>query len=126
MQIVKSWVENGKALERVYDIACADGTAPDPTSRRCALSVQPPDISNCTYDDTPGSGQLSAVWSDPDFEESQRAFYYVRVLQIPTCRWSTYDAIRLGVTPPAGAPAWLQERAVTSPIWFAPAVPGGS
>ena len=67
-----------------------------------------------------GAGQLCAVWRDPDFDAEQRAFYYVRVLQVPTCRWSTYDAEKLGIEIPAHLPRMLQERAITSPVWYAP------
>ena len=120
MQIVKSWIVDGVAKERVYDVACADGRAPDPASHRCDLKVEPPSLSDCSFDSASGRSSLSTAWTDPDFDPDQRAFFYARVLQIPTCRWSTWDAIRLGVDPPEGAPGWLQERAVTSPIWYAP------
>jgi len=65
--------------------------------------------------------ELSTVWTDPDFDPSQRAFYYVRVLEIPTPRWSTRDAVRLGIAVPKGLPVSIQERAWTSPIWYTPA-----
>ncbi len=120
IQIIKSWIQDGEARERVYDVACADGNSPDPRSHRCDLTVEPPDLSDCSYDASRGRAQLSAAWSDPDFDATQRGFYYARVLQIPTCRWSTFDAHRLNVAPPEGAPAWIQERAITSPIWYAP------
>jgi hypothetical protein len=120
LQIVKAWVHEGRARERVYDVACANGVAPDPASQRCALVSEPPDLSDCRYDPSRGRAELSAAWTDEDFEVDQRALYYARVLQIPTCRWSTYDANRLGVERPPGAAAWLQERAVTSPIWVTP------
>jgi hypothetical protein len=120
MQIVKSWIADGVAHERVYDVACADGRAPDPENHRCDLKVEPPSVSDCSFDGTSGRSSLSTAWADPDFDPNQRAFFYARVLQIPTCRWSTWDAIRLGVDPPEGAPGWIQERAVTSPIWYAP------
>ncbi|MBW1883921.1 MAG: DUF3604 domain-containing protein [Deltaproteobacteria bacterium] len=120
MQIVKAWIQDGKARERVYDVACADGRAPDAKSHRCGLEIETPDLSDCSYDASKGSPELSAAWSDPDFDVQQRAFYYARVIQIPTCRWSTFDALRLRVPRPPGAPAWLQERAVTSPIWYRP------
>ena len=73
-----------------------------------------------SYDEGDGSPQLAAAWTDPDFDASQRAFYYLRVLQIPTCRWSSWDAIRLGIPHPEDATPWLQERAITSPIWYRP------
>ena len=120
LQIIKSWVENGETQEKVYDIACADGSAPDPVSYRCALEVKAPVLEDCSYDATQGSPTLSTVWRDSEFNPEQHAFYYARVIQIPTCRWSTYDAHRLGVPLPKDQPAWIQERAITSPIWYSP------
>ena len=120
MQIVKAWIQDGIARERVYDVACGDGRAPDAETHRCGLEVETPNLSDCSYDASKGRSELSAAWSDPNFDAGQRAFYYARVIQIPTCRWSTFDALRLGVSPPPGAPAWLQERAVTSAIWYRP------
>jgi len=67
-----------------------------------------------------GSSELTAVWSDPDFDPKQKAFYYARVIEIPTPRWSTYDAFRYGIEIPEGAPTTTQERGYTSPIWYAP------
>jgi hypothetical protein len=124
LQIVKAWVgPDGRARERVYDAACADGAAPDPERHRCALASQPPDLATCAVDPSRGRAELEAAWTDPDWTPGARAFYYARVLQIPTCRWSSWDAIRLGVAPPPGAVAWLQERAVSSPIWVTPPTP---
>ena len=77
------------------------------------------DTDTCTPSG-PGADALCAVWEDPDFDPEQRAFYYVRVLEIPTPRWSTYDAFRFGVDIPEGAPVSTQERAYTSPIWYTP------
>jgi hypothetical protein len=119
LQIIKGWIEGGEAREAVFDIACADGLEPDPRSHRCALASALPNLQDCSIDPTDGRDQLSAFWRDPGYRPGQRAFYYVRVLQIPTCRWSTWDALRLGVPRPEGAPAAIQERAVTSPIWVA-------
>lgn len=120
LQIVKAWVEAGRAREQIFDIACGDGHAPEATRHRCELEVTPPNLDDCTIDSTRGRAELAAAWVDPNFDLAQRAFYYARVIQIPTCRWSTWDANRLGIEPPTGAPAWIQERAVTSPIWYAP------
>ena len=79
------------------------------------------DVKTATYSNDIGDSQLSAVWTDPDFDPKQPAAYYVRVLEIPTPRWSTYDAVQLGIDPLPEAPTSIQERAWTSPIWYEPA-----
>jgi hypothetical protein len=121
LQIVKGWLADGKSHEKVFDIACADGAKPDPKTWRCAAKADPPGEADCSVDADTGRDQLSAAWTDPEFDASRPGFYYARVLQVPTCRWSSYDARRLGVSPPEGIPRWIQERAVTSPTWYAPA-----
>ena len=78
------------------------------------------DVKNATYTNTIGAVELKTVWTDPEFDPSLHAFYYARVLQIPTPRWTTYDAAKQGVAPPGGVPATVQERAWTSPIWYTP------
>jgi len=114
LQIIKGWVVDGVAHERIIDVACADGDA----ANSC-VAAQPSD--DCAAPPK-GASQLQAHWQDPQFEPSQRAFYYARVLQVPTCRWSTYDAQTLGIPIPDHLPRTIQERAVSSPIWSKPAV----
>ncbi len=78
------------------------------------------DVANANWTNTIGASELGTVWTDPDFDPNQRAFYYAPVIEIPTPRWSTYDAFRFGIPIPAGAPTSTQERAYTSPIWYTP------
>jgi len=119
-QIIKGWLEEGTTHERVYDVACADGQAPDPPDARCPASEATVDLTDCKVSARHGDAELVTIWSDPDFDHAQKAFYYLRVLQVPTCRWSTYDALRLGREPPAEVSPVIHERAWSSPIWYRP------
>ncbi len=121
LQIIKGWTEGGETHEKVYDVACSNGGTPDPDTHRCPDNGATVDLDDCSISAEVGSDELRAAWTDPDFEASQRAFYYVRVLENPTCRWSTWDAIRAGVEPRPDLPKTLQERAWSSPIWYRPA-----
>ncbi len=120
IQIVKGWLDKkGKTHEKVYDVAWSGDRKPG------AKGKLPPvgntvDVKNANWTNTIGSSELGTVWTDPDFNPAQKAFYYARVLEIPTPRWSTYDAFRFGVDLPKGAPTSTQERAYTSPIWYTP------
>jgi hypothetical protein len=118
LQMVKGWLEDGQARERVVDIVCADGLAPDADSGRCPDNGADVDLTNCSISADRGAEMLHTVWRDPDFNAEQAAFYYVRVLQNPTCRWSTYDALRLGLPLTPHAPPTIRERAWSSPIWY--------
>jgi hypothetical protein len=121
IQIVKGWVdESGASFERVFDVACSDGGAVDPTTQRCPDNGATVDLQTCAIPTDKGAGQLQATWSDPQFDPRQHAFYYARVIENPTCRWSTWDAIRANVAPNPRLPRTIQERAYTSPIWFVP------
>ncbi|MBY0398735.1 DUF3604 domain-containing protein, partial [Myxococcota bacterium] len=121
LQIIKLWrTADGQSRERIYDAACRDGAPPDPASHRCASAARAPDPARCAIDPAAGARELSVLWRDPDFDPKQAALYSVRVLQVPTCRWSTFDAKSLGQAPPPELPATIQERAITSPIWVLP------
>jgi hypothetical protein len=119
IQLVKGWVDaDGASHERVYDVVASDGRMPD-ASHRVEPVGSTVDVAGARYENSIGAVQLASVWRDPDFEPTQEAFYYARVLEIPTPRWSSYDARTMGV--PAPEPATLQERAITSAIWYRPA-----
>jgi uncharacterized protein DUF3604 len=120
LQIVKGWTINGEHNEKVYDVACSDGGMVDPATNRCADNGARVDLSDCSITTGVGDPELKTSWTDPDFDPENRAFYYVRVLENPTCRWSTWDALRAGVAPRSDLDATLQERAWSSPIWFIP------
>ena len=120
VQIVKGWQVRGHGREKIYDVVWSDNRKPDPKTGKLPPVGNSVDIKNASYKNNIGDNELSAVWSDPDFDPELHAVYYVRVLEIPTPRWSTYDAKTLGVAPPAGVPATIQERAWSSPIWYTP------
>jgi hypothetical protein len=120
VQVIKGWLDaGGETHETIYNVAWSGERALDQEGNLPPVgnTVNIPDAS---YTNTIGSAQLSTVWTDPDFDAAQPAFYYLRVLEIPTPRWSTYDAKALGIDPPADFPATIQERAWTSPIWYSP------
>jgi Protein of unknown function (DUF3604) len=120
VQVVKGWLEGGEAREQVFDVACSDGLTPDPGTHRCPDNGATVDLTTCAPSIGSGAAELAALWSDPSFAAGQRAFYYVRVLENPTCRWSTWDAVRAGVAPNPALQATIQERAWSSPIWYVP------
>lgn len=117
LQIVKVWEEDGKAKEAVFDVACSGTARPDPVTHRCPDNGASVDISTCKTNPGTGASDLKAHWRDPQWAPGLQAAYYVRVLENPTCRWSTWDAARAGTPPNPALPATLQERAWTSPIW---------
>jgi hypothetical protein len=120
VQVVKGWLDaNGEAQERVYDVACADNRAV--RDRRCEREVgSTVDVATASYTNTIGAPLIFAHWTDPDFDPTTHAFYYVRVLEIPTPRWTAYDAFRFNVDMSDDTPMVHQERAYTSPIWYTP------
>ncbi len=121
LQIIKGWLDaDGKTQERVYDIAVSDGRTIGPDGRCKDPVGNTVNVTEATYTNAIGNAVLGAYWQDPEFDPAQRAFYYVRVLEIPTPRWTTYDAKFFGVKRPEDVPASIQERAYTSPIWYTP------
>lgn len=118
VQIIKGWVENGEHREQVYDVACSDGLSVDPKAHRCPDNGAEVNLADCSRTAGVGASELKTIWQDPDFIPGQEAFYYVRVLENPVCRWSTWDAIRAGETPRSDLAATIQERAWSSPIWY--------
>jgi hypothetical protein len=121
VQMVKGWLgKDGKTHERVYDVVVSDNRKIDGEGR-CKQSVgSTVDVANATYSNTIGDALLMGFWKDPEFDPSERAFYYVRVITIPTPRWPAYDAAYFGVKVPEEVPMTTTERAYTSPIWYTP------
>jgi hypothetical protein len=127
LQVIKGWIDgSGETHEEVIDVACAGGVAADPETNRCPDNGAAVDISDCSISADTGDAQLRRVWTDPEFDAGERAFYYARVLENPTCRWSTWDAIRAGTEPRSDLPMTLQERAWSSPIQYFPDVDSDS
>ncbi len=120
VQVIKGWLDaSGETHERIYDVACSDGRAI--RDRRCERPVgNTVDIEDASYTNTIGDPLLTAHWEDPDFDSSQSAFYYVRVLEIPKPRWTAYDAKFFDIEMPEGTVMEVQDRAYTSPIWYTP------
>jgi hypothetical protein len=121
IQIVKGWLDaDGTAQEKVYDVAWSDGREPG-TDGKLPPVGNTVDLAIPSWTNTIGASELGTVWADPDFDPGERAFYYARVIEIPTPRWTAYDAARFGLDLPEDIPVVIQERAYTSPIWYTPA-----
>ena len=121
VQIVKGWLdENGETHERIYDVAVSDGREIDGDGRCKSPVGNTVDLEAATWTNTIGASELASVWTDPDFKPDQKAFYYARILEIPTPRWVLYDKIRFGIEIPEDAALIHQERAYTSPVWYTP------
>lgn len=119
VQIIKGWLEGNETKEQVYDVACSD--ARKIVNRRCEAPVgNTVDVANASYTNSIGDALLMGYWQDPDFDPKQRAFYYVRVIEIPKPRWTAYDAKFFKVKMPEGTAMIVQDRAYTSPIWYTP------
>lgn len=121
IQIVKGWLDkNGKTHEKVYNVAWSSGRKLNAKGKLPAVG-NTVDIASASWTNTIGASELATVWTDPDFDSAESAFYYARVLEIPTPPWYAYDAFRYGIKIPKDAPKSQQERAYTSPIWYSPA-----
>ena len=120
MRYVQLQIHRGRTDEKIYDVVLSDGRKADANGKIPPVG-NTVDVKTAKYTNDIGDTQLSAVWTDPDFDPAQKAVYYVRVLEIPTPRWTTYDSIKSGLPVPEGIPLTIQERAWSSPIWYTPA-----
>ncbi|MEW6683391.1 MAG: DUF3604 domain-containing protein, partial [Nitrospirota bacterium] len=122
IQIVKGWLDaKGDVQEKVFDVVWADPAKRKPDSKGKLPPVgNTVDVKNALWTNTIGDPELITVWKDPNFDPALRAFYYARVIEIPTPRWTAYDAKYYGVKMPKEVPMTTQERAYTSPIWYTP------
>ena len=119
IQIIKGWYQDGEKMEKIYNVAVSDGREIDDEWKVEPVNA-PINLETGAFNMEKGSPELAAVWSDPDFHPEQHAFYYVRVLQLPTARWTLWDEIRHGVSYPQEVPKSIVERAWSSPIWYTP------
>lgn len=120
VQIIKGWTDRGQSFEQIYDVAWSGDRILDPKTHRVESVGNTINYQDATYTNSIGSAQLKAVWTDPDFDAALDAFYYVRVLEIPTPRWPLIQSRALGQAPPDGVKLTTQERAWSSPIWYTP------
>lgn len=121
IQIIKGWMDSeGETHEKVYDVVWSGERKPG-TDGKLPPVGNTVDVKNATWTNTIGAAELITMWKDPDFDAKQNAFYYARVLEIPTPRWTAYEAKRYGIEMPKEVPMITQERAYTSPIWYTPA-----
>ena len=121
IQIIKGWMDDdGDLHEKIYDVAVSDGRQIG-SDGRCRTPVgSTVDVARATWTNTIGQSELITVWQDPDFDPEQAAVYYARVIEIPTPRWTAYEAVRFSIEMPEGVPMTTQERAYTSAIWYTP------
>jgi hypothetical protein len=120
LQVVKVWLEGGKHLEQIYNVALSNGRKVDPKTGQTPSVGNTVDLQTAKYTNTIGATELAAVWQDPHFDSQVPAVYYLRVLEIPTPRWSTIVSVKRGLPLPEDVPATIQERGWSSPIWYTP------
>ncbi len=121
VQIIKGWLDDkGNTQEKVYDVAWSDDRVPDANTGKIPSVGNTVDVATATWTNTIGATELITVWQDPDFDADQRAFYYARIIEIPTPRWTAYDAKYFKLDMPDNIPMTTTERAYTSPIWYSP------
>jgi hypothetical protein len=121
IQIIKGWLDDkGAVQEKVYDVVWGGDRQPDPKTGKLPSVGNTVDVANAVWTNTIGASELIKVWKDPAFNSKQRAFYYARVIEIPTPRWTAYDAKRFGIKMSSDVPMTVTERAYTSPIWYTP------
>ncbi|MBE2241409.1 MAG: DUF3604 domain-containing protein, partial [Burkholderiaceae bacterium] len=120
IQIVKGWSKSGQSFEKVYDVVWAGDRKRDAITGKVPAIASTVDIANANYTNTVGAVELKTTWTDPDFDPALDAFYYARAIEIQTPRWTTIQAKEAGIAPPEVVPATVQERAWSSPIWYAP------
>jgi len=119
--MIKVWLDGGRSAERIFDLCLSDGREPDPRTGQAPPLAAGKGKAADAAAHTVGAAELAAIWRDPDFDPAEPALYYVRVLEVPTPRWSTLLATERGLPLPTGVPAEIQERAWSSPIWYTPA-----
>jgi hypothetical protein len=118
LQVVKVWLDDGKHVEKIFDVALSNGRKVDRATGKAPPVGNTVDLKTASYKNTIGATELSAVWSDPEFNPATPAVYYLRALEIPTARWSTILAVKRGQALPQGVPTSVQERGWSSPIWY--------
>jgi len=121
IQIIKGWTDSkGELHEKIYDVAVSDGRKIGRDGRCKAPVGNTVDVKRATWTNTIGDSELMTVWEDPDFDTNEQAFYYARIIEIPTPRWTAHEAARFNIAMPDEVPMVTQERAYTSPIWYTP------
>jgi hypothetical protein len=122
IQIIKGWMDaKGELHEKVIDVVWSGDRKPDARTGKLPPAGNTVDVAEATWTNSIGAPELISVWKDPNFDPASRAFYYARVLEIPTPRWTAYDAKRFGINMDSKVPMTAQQRAYTSPIWYTPA-----